>query len=53
MEVPLKLAAQEAKHGISQAKRDRVLRTLVRNLFDFNQKVSDARWEQQTPIRHL
>lgn len=34
-------SAHEERNGISVARRDRILRTLVRNLFDYHQQVRD------------
>jgi neuroligin len=39
LEGPCLFAAHEEKHGIDPSRRDRILRTLVRNLFDFHQQV--------------
>ncbi len=39
LEGPCLFAAHEEKHGIDSSRRDRILRTLVRNLFDFHQQV--------------
>lgn len=42
VEAPFIFSAHEDKHGITASRRDRILRTLVRNLFDFNQQVCSA-----------
>lgn len=39
LESPCIFSSLEEKHGIDAARRDRILRTLVRNLFDFHQQV--------------
>jgi neuroligin len=39
VEAPYIFSAHEERHGIDQSRRDRILRTLVRNLFDFHQQV--------------
>lgn len=39
VESPYIFSAHEERHGIDSSKRDRILRTLVRNLFDFHQQV--------------
>lgn len=39
VEAPYIFTKQEEKMGIDVARRDRVLRTLVRNLFDYHQQV--------------
>ena len=39
VESPYIFSANEERHGIDSTKRDRILRTLVRNLFDFHQQV--------------
>lgn len=39
LEGPCIFAAHEEKIGIDVPRRDRILRTLVRNLFDFHQQV--------------
>ncbi|CAG2105239.1 unnamed protein product, partial [Medioppia subpectinata] len=38
VEAPYVFGAHEERHGIDPSKRDRILRTLVRNLFDFQQQ---------------
>lgn len=40
VEAPFIFSAHEERFGIDLARRDRILRTLVRNLFDFHQQVS-------------
>ena len=42
VESPYIFSAHEERHGIDSLKRDRILRTLVRNLFDFHQQVSQS-----------
>uniref|UniRef100_T1K1T4 Carboxylesterase type B domain-containing protein n=1 Tax=Tetranychus urticae TaxID=32264 RepID=T1K1T4_TETUR len=39
VESPYLFTAHEERHGIDMKRRDRILRTLVRNLFDFHQQV--------------
>ena len=39
VESPSIFSAHEERNGISVARRDRVLRTLVRNLYDYHQQV--------------
>ncbi|RWS27280.1 Neuroligin-1-like protein, partial [Leptotrombidium deliense] len=38
VETPFVFSGHEEKHGIDLSRRDRVLRTLVRNLFDYHQQ---------------
>ncbi|CAG2177536.1 unnamed protein product, partial [Oppiella nova] len=38
VEAPYVFSAHEERHGLDPPKRDRILRTLVRNLFDFQQQ---------------
>jgi hypothetical protein len=39
VEAPFIFSANEERHGIDLSRRDRILRTLVRNLFDYHQQV--------------
>lgn len=39
VEAPPIFNSHEERHGIDAIRRDRILRTLVRNLFDFHQQV--------------
>jgi neuroligin len=39
VEAPPVFNSHEERHGIDTIRRDRILRTLVRNLFDFHQQV--------------
>ena len=39
VESPFIFSSHEEKHGIDLSKRDKILRTLVRNLFDYHQQV--------------
>lgn len=43
VETPCMFAAQEEMKGIDGERRDRVLRTLVRNMYDFHQQVMEHR----------
>ncbi len=40
VEAPYIFSDHEERHGIDLSRRDRILRTLVRNLFDFHQQVN-------------
>lgn len=40
VEVPPVFNSHEERHGINMARRDRMLRTLVRNSYDYHQQVS-------------
>jgi neuroligin len=42
VEAPPVFNSHEERHGIDVIRRDRILRTLVRNLFDFHQQVMQS-----------
>ena len=51
LESPCIFAANEERLGIDGSRRDRILRTLVRNLFDFHQQViNDLNFSFKTKI---
>ena len=50
VEVKAVFSAEEEKVGLSQARRDRILRTLVRNSFDYHQQVRGENGKRRVTI---
>lgn len=47
VESPFIFSATEERHGIDLSRRERILRTLVRNLFDYHQQVCHKRFDNR------